>query len=160
MNNIKIKPIYLKINKLKKKFWEYKKLTEMNEEEWESLCDNCGKCCMIKLENFDTKSVNYTNISCKLLNINNIKCTKYNKRQEIVSDCVKLTPENLELLNWMPKTCAYRRIHYGQKLLDWHPLISKNKNSTIESGNSVFGKIISENQVEEEDFIKYLYDWE
>ena len=60
----------------------------------------------------------------------------------------------------MPKTCAYRRIHYGLKLLDWHPLISKNKNNIIESGNSVFGKIISENQVQEEDFIKYSYEWE
>ncbi len=141
------------------KFWEKKLLSELTKEEWESLCDGCGKCCVLKLENVDNKKIYYTNVSCKLLNRKNIKCNNYKNRKKIVPNCIKLSPKNINYLKWMPKTCAYRRINEGKKLFDWHPLISKRKNSTIESGNSIYGKILSENNVKEDDLIYYLYDW-
>ncbi|HRE42425.1 MAG TPA: hypothetical protein PKY87_00465, partial [Terricaulis sp.] len=36
------------------RFWETKTLKEMNDAEWEALCDNCGKCCVITIEDVDT----------------------------------------------------------------------------------------------------------
>ena len=100
----------------KDKFWINKKLTELSHSEWEALCDNCGKCCVIKLQNEKNNEVFYTNISCKLLDTKNCKCTDYSNRKKIVPDCVKLTPNNLSQLNWMPNTCAYKLVNEEKKL--------------------------------------------
>ena len=109
----------------KDKFWINKKLTELSHSEWEALCDNCGKCCVIKLQNEKNNEVFYTNISCKLLNTENCKCMNYSNRKKIVPDCVKLTPKNLSQLNWMPNTCAYKLVIEGKKLPSWHPLMQE-----------------------------------
>ena len=94
-----------------KKFWLEKKLQDFNHDEWEALCDHCGKCCVIKLQNEENNELFYTNVSCKLLNIENCRCTNYENRKKIVPDCVKLTPNNLSQLNWMPATCAYKLVN-------------------------------------------------
>ena len=91
-----------------KKFWETKKLTEMNDDEWESLCDGCGKCCVIKLEDYDNKEIFYTNVSCKLLCESSAQCKDYINRKKIVPDCIILSTSNLKELKWMPDTCAYK----------------------------------------------------
>ena len=110
----------------KNKFWENKKLHEMNSSEWEALCDKCGKCCVIKLEDYDTKEIHYTNVSCKLLCEKTALCKDYDNRKAIVPDCKILTPDNLKNLEWMPNTCAYKLLNDGDPLPSWHPLVSGN----------------------------------
>ena len=68
---------------LEENFWN-KNLSEFNEEEWEALCDRCGKCCLIKLENLDTNEVYYTNVSCKLLCEKTAQCKKYERRKKLL----------------------------------------------------------------------------
>lgn len=127
-------------------FWEKKNLQELNKHEWESLCDRCGKCCLIKLEDIDTGEIELTNISCKLLCTKTCKCLKYKSRKKVVEDCIKLTYHNLIDLKWMPKTCSYVLISQGKKLPSWHHLISGDYNSVHTSGNSVLGKTVKENK--------------
>ena len=106
----------------------------MTSSEWESLCDKCGKCCVIKLEDFDTQDIYYTNVSCKLLCEKTALCKDYINRKSIVPDCTVLSSENLKNLKWMPETCAYKLIDQGKKLPKWHPLISGNEDEIVDSG--------------------------
>ena len=123
------------------KFWETKNLIDMNENEWESLCDKCGKCCVIKLEDFDTQEVHYTNVSCKLLCEKSASCKDYENRKSIVPDCIILSPDNLKDLKWMPETCAYKLLNEGKNLPYWHPLLSGNDKEIVNSGNSVKNRV-------------------
>ena len=143
----------------KNRFWENKKLTEMNSSEWEALCDKCGKCCVIKLEDYDTKEIHYTNISCKLLCEKTAVCNDYENRKSVVPDCKILTPKNLKSLKWMPKTCAYKLLNDGKSLPLWHPLISGNNDEIVKSGNSVKNRVINELKVKTDDLPNYIFDW-
>ena len=143
-----------------RKFWETKSLTEMNSEEWESLCDGCGKCCVIKLQDEDTDEIFSTDIGCTLLDCQTARCSNYAGRKEIVPDCIILTPENLSHLSWMPKTCAYRRLHEGQALPDWHPLITGDRETPKRAGHSVAGQIFPEGSVADEDLPDHITDWD
>ena len=91
-------------------FWSKKKLHEMNEEEWESLCDGCARCCLHKFEEVQTKTFFYTSVVCRYLDQSSCSCSEYSRREKLVPNCVKMTPVNLETLKWMPSTCAYRKI--------------------------------------------------
>tara|TARA_B100000965_G_scaffold67851_1_gene53288 strand:- start:481 stop:939 length:459 start_codon:yes stop_codon:yes gene_type:complete len=143
-----------------KKFWLEKKLHDLNHDEWESLCDNCGKCCVIKLQNEENNELFYTNVSCKLLNTENCKCTNYENRKKFVPDCVKLTPNNLTQLNWMPATCAYKLVNEGKDLPNWHPLNQSSGSSTISEKYSVAKKVFSENEINMDKITDYIYDWD
>jgi hypothetical protein len=143
----------------KKPFWERKKLTEMTGKEWESLCDGCGKCCLHKLEDEESKEVFYTRVVCQYLDQDQCRCTVYGKRKKMVPDCVVLTAKNLDDLSWMPGTCAYRLLHENKPLPIWHPLITGNRNAIIASDNTVTGKVISEEFVHEDGFEEHLVDW-
>lgn len=107
-----------------KPFWETKSLDEMSQSQWESLCDGCGKCCMAKLIDDDTDELHFTAVACQLFDPETCRCVDYENRQAKVSDCVKLTPENVGEIAWLPATCAYRLLHEGKPLYDWHPLVS------------------------------------
>ena len=144
---------------LSNKFWEIKKLSDMNENEWESLCDKCGKCCVIKLEDFDTQEVHYTNVSCKLLCEKSASCKDYKNRKSIVSDCIILSPDNLKDLKWMPETCAYKLLNEGKKLPYWHPLLSGNDKDIVNSGNSVKNRVTNENKIKIKDLPDYIFNW-
>ena len=138
-------------------FWKTKTLAEMTPEEWESLCDGCGRCCLVKLEDEDTGRIHFTNLACKLFDAKTCKCSDYANRTKRVHDCVKLTPENVGELNWLPDTCAYRLIDQGKPLRWWHPLVSGRKSSVAEAGISVRGRTVSEEEVTEEDWTSYLW---
>ena len=130
-------------------FWKRKSLAEMNAEEWDSLCDGCGLCCMHKLEDEDTGEVLYTNLACKLLDIESCRCPDYANRVKRVSDCLVLTPESTEALEWLPASCAYRLLAHGEELPEWHPLITGDPDSVHEAGISVRGKVVSEKDTDE-----------
>ena len=143
-----------------KPYWETKTLEEMSPKEWEALCDGCGRCCLLKLEEEETGKIHFTNLSCRLLNTNSCQCADYANRQARVSDCVQLTPEAVRSLTWLPKTCAYRLVKEGKPLYDWHPLVSGRRESVHEAGVSVRGRVAaSETEVEEEDTVHYIVAW-
>jgi len=127
-----------------KPFWETKQLHEMTEAEWESLCDGCGLCCLVRFEDEETLEVIPTRVHCKLFDPEVCRCSDYENRKATVPDCIKLTPFNVEALEWMPKSCAYRRIHEGRGLAAWHPLVSGDPETVHQAGISVRGETISE----------------
>ncbi|XBS68287.1 YcgN family cysteine cluster protein [Acerihabitans sp. KWT182] len=108
-------------------FWQEKSLDEMTDQEWESLCDGCGRCCLHKYIDSETNHTHSTNVACKLLNIKTCRCRHYETRFKYVSGCIKLTRENITTLDWLPSTCAYRLKAEGKPLLHWHPLITGSK---------------------------------
>ena len=139
-----------------KPFWETKTLAQMTVKEWESLCDGCGLCCLVRFEDEATGDVVPTRVACKLFDADACRCTNYEMRREHVPDCVKLTPHNLDKLYWMPRSCAYRRLNEGQDLPHWHPLITGDPESVHRAGVSVRGQVISESSlVHPEDALDY-----
>jgi uncharacterized protein len=122
---------------MKLPFWKVKLLAEMNREEWESLCDGCGKCCLVKLEDEDTDELYITNVACRLLEIETCRCCDYEHRLQAVPVCLFLEADKLPPLNWLPETCAYRLLAEGKQLFDWHHLVSGNMESVHEQGMSV-----------------------
>lgn len=140
-------------------FWKHKSLLEMTAEEWESLCDGCGQCCLHKLEDEDTGELAITNVACRLLDLNSCRCTRYSERNRFVPDCVVLTKENVGSLHWMPGTCAYRLLSEGQDLAWWHPLVSGDPETVHEAKISVRSRAISEREAGNlEDHVVALLD--
>lgn len=144
---------------VEERFWESKKLTEMSAEEWEALCDGCARCCLIKLRDADTNEILYTNIVCNLLDVFRCRCRDYKNRNTLVPSCVVLSPEVVEKLDWMPKTCAYRLLSEGKNLPDWHPLISGDPESVHRAGISVRHRVILEKDVDITQIEDYIVDW-
>jgi uncharacterized cysteine cluster protein YcgN (CxxCxxCC family) len=132
-------------------FWRRKRLDQMTAAEWESLCDGCGLCCLVRFEDEDTGEITPTRVSCKLFDADLCRCTDYAGRKKHVPDCIKLTPHNIDDMMWMPKSCAYRRLHEGKDLPDWHPLITGDPQSTHKAGVSVRNQTISESSLKHAD---------
>ena len=132
-------------------FWETTPLERMTREQWESLCDGCGLCCLVRFEDVDSGEVIPTRVHCRLLDAATCSCSNYPGRKREVPDCISLTPALIPRLGWMPKSCAYRRLHEGRGLADWHPLISGDPESVHRAGVSVRGQTISESELEHED---------
>ena len=124
-------------------FWRRKALSEMSQSEWESLCDGCGRCCLNKLEDEDTGRIYYTDIGCRLLDTQACRCRDYENRSAEVEDCVRLTPDNIDALSWLPPTCAYRLVADGRDLYWWHPLVSGDRDSVHAAGISVRGRVFA-----------------
>ena len=121
-------------------FWRTKPLSAMSVAEWESLCDGCGRCCLVKLEDEDTGTIHSTDIACRLFDAETCRCKDYPRRSERVPDCVTLTPETVASLTWLPVTCAYRLLARGEDLPWWHPLVSGRAETVIEAKISVRGR--------------------
>lgn len=122
-------------------FWTTKRLEDMNRQEWESLCDGCGKCCLSKLEDEDTGEIHWTSVACRLFDAGKCACRDYSRRNALVPDCIILTPENVRTIAWLPKTCGYRLVAEGKDLFDWHPLKSGGPESVHRAGISVRGRV-------------------
>ncbi|MCF6272094.1 MAG: YcgN family cysteine cluster protein [Rhodobacteraceae bacterium] len=142
---------------MRKSFWERVPMDEMTIDEWEAICDGCGNCCLIKLEDEDSGNFLFTNVSCRLLDTKTCRCGNYALRKQIVKDCVILTPDNIEdIAEWMPATCAYRLLHEGAPLPDWHPLLSGDNESVVKSGASVKNWAIPEYEIDMDDIEDYI----
>lgn len=144
--------------KAQKPFWKSRNLKEMNEQQWESLCDGCGRCCLQKFQDGRTGKVTYTWVSCYLLDTQRCRCTDYDHRTVLVPDCLVLTPHMIPGLRWLPRTCAYRRLSEGKDLNDWHPLVSGDAESVHQAGISVRDKAVCEVNVHPEDVAYYAID--
>jgi uncharacterized cysteine cluster protein YcgN (CxxCxxCC family) len=141
------------------RFWEKKKLSNMSEAEWEALCDGCGKCCLNKLEDEDSGDVALTRVACRLLDDTTCRCAHYQTRHQFVPDCIVLKPSTIEQhMYWLPKTCAYRLLHEGERLPDWHPLISGTPETVHAAGVSMRGSTVSEFEVADEDWEDHIID--
>lgn len=140
-------------------FWVQKSLQEMTQEEFEAVCDGCGKCCLHKLEDEDSGDVFYTKVACRFLDHNTCRCQSYATRQEKVPDCVVLTPATVAETYWLPETCAYRLLDQGLPLFDWHPLVSGDPDSVHRAGMSVANKVIAEESVDLDDLEDYVIRW-
>jgi uncharacterized cysteine cluster protein YcgN (CxxCxxCC family) len=131
------------VGEVSERFWE-KPLGQLSREEWESLCDGCGKCCLHKLEDDLSGEVHPTNVACKLLDLKTARCSNYRGRRALVPDCIRLSPVNVERFAWLPTTCAYRLRAEGKPLPEWHYLVSGDPESVHRAGISIRGWTISE----------------
>ncbi len=137
-------------------FWEIKTLEQMSSDEWESLCDGCGLCCLVKMEDEETGEVFNTTVSCRQLDIETCRCSDYINRLTDVPVCAQLTLENLPQLTWLPESCAYKRLYHNQSLPAWHPLITKDKASVHETGLSAKWFAQSEEFVHPDQLIDFV----
>lgn len=141
------------------RFWETKPLAWMTKREWESLCDGCGKCCLVKLQDAETDEISYTDVACKLLDCTTARCSDYSNRKRQVPDCVVLSVKLVNQLDWMPSTCAYRLLKEGKPLYWWHHLECGDPNAVHEAGISVRGRVVSETLVEDAELVEHVIDW-
>jgi uncharacterized cysteine cluster protein YcgN (CxxCxxCC family) len=138
-------------------FWRRKRLEEMTIAEWEALCDGCGLCCLLKLEDEDTGRVAYTSIACHLFDPETCRCGDYADRARREPGCVRLTPETIrDAVGWMPASCAYRLLAEGRPLPEWHPLVSGDPASVHAAGVSAMGWTVPEQDVREDDYEDYV----
>ena len=137
-------------------FWELKPLTAMSHAEWESLCDGCGQCCLIKVEDEDTGGIYLTRLGCKLLDTTSCRCRDYQRRKKRVPDCISIGPDDISRLSWLPATCAYRSLAEGRGLEWWHPLVSGDPETVHAAGISVRGWARSEKGVKPSAIARYI----
>ena len=139
-------------------FWRTKSLEELDPQEWEALCDGCGRCCLLKLEDDETGELHHTRLACRLLDIKACRCRDYTNRNAVVSDCLRIDPQTVRALRWLPPTCGYRLVAEGKDLAWWHPLVSGDAQTVHQAGISVRKLARSETGVRERDFERYIID--
>ncbi|QZD88887.1 YcgN family cysteine cluster protein [Qipengyuania aurantiaca] len=130
---------------LRDRFWE-RPLADLNRQEWEALCDGCGRCCLHKVEYEDTGEIEETNVACTLLDCQTARCKDYANRKAFVPDCLRLTLKLVDRVPWLPDTCAYRRRADDRPLPRWHYLLTGDREAVIAAGVSVAGRVISEDE--------------
>ena len=139
-------------------WWESTALADMDDSQWESLCDGCAKCCLVKLEDYDSAEIYYTNVSCQLLDTESCRCSNYSGRHLLVDDCIKLDRHNVTTLQWLPKSCSYRLLAEGKPLPDWHHLRTGDRDMIHSYGASLRGRVISELDVKD-DIEDHIIKW-
>lgn len=140
-------------------FWKTKTFAQMSSQEWESLCDGCGKCCLHKLEDEDDGEVYYTDVACQYLDDNTCRCKDYTHRLSLVPECLQLRPQDVEHFHWLPKTCTYRLLAEGEDLPLWHHLLSGQPDLIHQLGFSVKGRTIDEKTIDEDDYQERVIQW-
>jgi hypothetical protein len=119
-------------------------LAELTAAEWEALCDGCGRCCTFVLDDEDTGELFATRVACRLLDTATCRCSDYANRQAQVPWCIRITPDTVLELTWLPDTCAYRRRAAGLPLPAWHYLLSGDPDAVHRDGPSLRGRMVSE----------------
>lgn len=140
-------------------FWQSKSLSEMTDQEWESICDGCGKCCLQKLQDDETEEVYYTNLSCHQLDINACQCKVYQERFSYVGSCINLTAKDVSTFSWLPDTCSYKVLHETGELPNWHPLVTGSRKEMIKQGLTISHYAVNEKNVAEEDWDTHIIRW-
>ena len=146
-------------NELRTEFWKNYTLEQLTQAEWEALCDGCGQCCLIKLEDDETNEIAYTKVACKLLDCTTGHCSDYPNRMQHVPDCIQLTTDKLQNIHWLPNSSAYRRVNEGKSLPAWHHLITGSRHNVIKARKSVAGRCISEAEIDPEEIDEYIVKW-
>ena len=136
----KNKPFYIKLT-----------LDELTSEQWESLCDHCGLCCLRKFEDAATGRIKYSGIACEFLDPETCHCLVYEDRHFVNPECMAIGREVVQQLKWLPETCAYRRLAEGKKLPWWHPLVCGESETVHEAHISARDKAVSGLYVHPED---------
>ena len=142
----------------KNRFWENRSLEEFSKQEWESLCDGCGRCCLIKIEDENSHELYYTSVVCRYHDSVECRCTCYVDRSRLVPDCIRVTPAVARTEAWLPETCAYRLLAEGKPLYAWHPLISGTRESVHSAGISVRDQVVSEEYIHTDDVIDHVVE--
>ncbi|MDQ6436414.1 YcgN family cysteine cluster protein [Mesorhizobium sp. LHD-90] len=147
---------------MERPFWKRLTLEAMTSEQWESLCDGCGKCCLSKLEDEDTAEIYWTTVACRLLDPGTCRCKDYDNRKALVPDCVRLTPQTVRTIDWLPSTCAYRLVAEGHDLYWWHHLVSGSRETVHEAGVSIRGRITAfdSDLAEDDDYFEHMVEAE
>ena len=140
-------------------FWQDTALEDMTPNQWEALCDGCARCCLVKLEDEDTGEVHHTSVVCRYLDEQTCRCSDYPRRHELVAQCINFTSDLAHELQWLPRTCAYRRVAEGLDLEWWHPLVSGSAQSVHDAGISVRGKVVSEDAVHDSQLEDAIIHW-
>ena len=140
-------------------FWQDKGLQDLSPDEWEALCDGCGRCCLNKLEDEDTGELYFTNVACQLLDLNSCRCRDYAHRAELVPECLVLGSGQPQMFDQLPDTCAYRLRAEGRPLPAWHPLVSGDPESVHIVGISVRGKVVSEEYIHPDQLPEHMISW-
>lgn len=143
---------------MRERFWELP-LGELSKPEWEALCDGCGRCCLVKLQDEDSGELAFTNLACRYLDSQKCQCRVYDTRFSKVPDCIQVTEAVARNTAWLPSTCAYRLRAHGQPLPEWHPLISGDAGTVRQAGISVAGRVVSEQLVHEDDWEEHIIHW-
>lgn len=144
----------------KQPFWQRKTLAEMTRKEWESLCDGCGRCCVLKFEDTHTGEVHPTAVACRLLDLETCRCKRYRKRHRLVPECLPLDADSVRRYGFLPTSCAYRRLEEGRGLAWWHPLVSGDPQTVAQAGISMAGQLVSEWGVHaDEPLERYVLRW-
>ena len=139
-------------------FWKTKTLEQMTRDEWESLCDGCARCCMVKLEDEDTGDIHLTRLACSMLVVKTCRCSNYPERFSLMPDCIDVTVEKVRELQWLPASCGYRRVNEGRDLAWWHPLVSGTPETVHQAGISVKSFAMSEKRVKAKNYGRYIID--
>ena len=137
-------------------FWRRKTLEQLDQSEWESLCDGCGRCCLVKLEDEDTGDVHLTRLACRMLDHSTCRCSDYENRHAKMPDCVAIDPGKVRSLGWLPATCGYRLVAEGRELYWWHPLMSGDADTVHQAGVSVRGWATSETKAKPGTMHRYI----
>ena len=140
-------------------WWNCKPLEQLNNEQWEALCDGCAKCCLHKLEDEDTGEVFYTRVRCRYLKEDSCSCGDYANRSVLEPNCIHLEQGNVGALDWLPSTCAYRLRAAGEPLPEWHYLVSGSRETVHEVGVSIRGRAISDEYVHPDGYDEHIVHW-
>ena len=144
---------------MRERFWERFPLDQLSRQEWEALCDGCGRCCLVKLQDEDTDELHFTSLSCRFLDTERCRCTVYEERSQREPDCVRITPALVATMPGLPSTCAYAVLARGEALPPWHPLLTGDRDSVRRAGISVAGQVLSQVLVDEDDYEDYVVRW-